>query len=143
MAIFEKSFIKTVKAEGGYVNDPNDAGGETYMGVTRKYHPNLTMWTKIDNYKKSLNKKELNKILKEDEQVQKDVRSVYLNSYWKPLRLNEVNSQLMANQFFDNAINCGVTSTIKLMQKIKFMKITGKMSNELIKKYGKAIRRKS
>lgn len=142
MATFEKSFIKTVKAEGGYVNDPNDAGGETYMGVTRKYHPNLTMWNKIDKYKKFLNKKELNKVLKEDEQVQKDVRGVYLNSYWKPLRLDEVNSQLMANQFFDNAINCGVTATIKLMQKIKFMKITGKMSNELIKKYGKTIRTK-
>lgn len=143
MATFEKSFIKTVKAEGGYVNDPNDAGGETYMGVTRKYHPNLAMWTKIDNYKKSLDKKELNKVLKEDKQVQQDIRNVYLNNYWKPLRLDEVNSQLMANQFFDNAINCGVTATIKLMQKIKFMKITGKMSNELIKKYGRAIRGKS
>lgn len=143
MATFEKSFTKTVKAEGGYVNDPNDAGGETYMGVTRKYHPNLAMWNKIDKYKKSLSKKELNKVLKEDEQVQKDVRSVYWNSYWKPLRLDEVNSQLIANQFFDNAINCGVTATIKLMQKIKLMKVTGKMSNELIKKYGKAIRRKS
>ena len=33
MASFTKAFAKTVAAEGGYVNNPNDKGGETYMGM--------------------------------------------------------------------------------------------------------------
>lgn len=28
-------------AEGGYINDPDDPGGETKYGISKKYHPNL------------------------------------------------------------------------------------------------------
>ena len=135
MALFEKAFEKTIKAEGGYVNNPNDKGGETYMGVTRKYYGHLSMWEWIDNYKKQFKGKQLNDKLKDCIPVQKDVQSVYLNNYWRPLRLSEVYSQKVANQFFDNAINCGIKATIKLMQRIAGMKETGNMTNTLINKY--------
>ena len=32
---FDASFELVMKSEGGYVNDPNDAGGETNLGVTK------------------------------------------------------------------------------------------------------------
>ena len=31
MANFDIAFRRTISAEGGYVNDPDDKGGETYM----------------------------------------------------------------------------------------------------------------
>lgn len=37
MIDFKKEIIdKIIKAEGGYVNDPSDSGGETNFGITRK-----------------------------------------------------------------------------------------------------------
>jgi type VI secretion system secreted protein VgrG len=36
---FLKAFNTTMTFEGGYANDPDDAGGETYMGISRRYHP--------------------------------------------------------------------------------------------------------
>ncbi len=143
MAIFEKAFAKTIKAEGGYVNNPNDKGGETYMGVTRKNYPNLKLWTIIDDIKKqSTDKKYINNCLKNNIGVKNEVKVIYKHNYWDPLHLDLVNSQRVAEQLFDNAINCGITATIKLMQKAKNMKVTGKMSNELIDKYGKQSRTK-
>ena len=41
MANFKESFDKVILAEGGYVNDPDDAGGETYLGISRVNHPYL------------------------------------------------------------------------------------------------------
>jgi lysozyme family protein len=35
MAEFKTAFEVTMKAEGGYVNDPDDPGGETYKGSAR------------------------------------------------------------------------------------------------------------
>ena len=32
---------KLLKKEGGYVNDPDDKGGQTYRGISRKYNPVL------------------------------------------------------------------------------------------------------
>lgn len=143
MAVFEKAFAKTIKAEGGYVNNPNDRGGETYMGVTRKNYPNLKLWTIIDDIKKqSTDKKYINNCLKNNIGVKSEVKVIYKHNYWDPLYLDLVNSQRVAEQLFDNAINCGVVATIKLMQKAKNMKVTGKMSNELIDKYGKQSRTK-
>ena len=41
MAKFDEEFDKVILAEGGYVNDPDDAGGETYLGISRKNNPCL------------------------------------------------------------------------------------------------------
>jgi len=135
MASFEKAFVKTIKYEGGYVNNPNDKGGETYMGVSRKYHPNLHMWEIIDDLKKQFKGKTLNDMLRNNTVVQNDVKSVYKNGYWIPLDLDSMHSQSVANQFFDNAINCGVKATIKIMQRVAGMKETGRMSKNLVEYY--------
>jgi len=36
MSSFDKAWAKTGMAEGGYVNDPSDSGGETNHGITIK-----------------------------------------------------------------------------------------------------------
>ena len=30
-----------IKHEGGYVNDPNDLGGETKYGITKRFYPDV------------------------------------------------------------------------------------------------------
>jgi len=36
MADFASAFAATMKAEGGYVNDPQDPGGETYNNIEQR-----------------------------------------------------------------------------------------------------------
>ena len=51
MANFNESFNITLGYEGGYSNDPDDAGGETYKGISRRYHPGWKGWALIDELK--------------------------------------------------------------------------------------------
>lgn len=141
MALFEKAFAKTVAAEGGYVNNPNDRGGETYMGITRKNYPKLKMWTTIDKLKNILSKRDLNSKLTKDEDIQKEVKEVYKKNYWTPLKLDLINSQRIANQFFDISVNCGVTAAIKTMQRVAGVKETGRMNTQTIDYYAKRHRK--
>lgn len=64
MANFNEEFKKVILVEGGYVNDPDDAGGETYLGISRRYNPNSKIWNIIDNVKKQYGIKGINNRLK-------------------------------------------------------------------------------
>lgn len=37
--LFYDSLAFTIAREGGYVNDPDDPGGETKWGISKRYHP--------------------------------------------------------------------------------------------------------
>ena len=43
----------TDKNPVGYVNDPQDAGGETVAGISRRYHPQWEGWKFVDEIKKA------------------------------------------------------------------------------------------
>ena len=47
MADFRLAYKKIEAAEGGYVNDPDDKGGETYKGISRKANPDWNGWINI------------------------------------------------------------------------------------------------
>ena len=119
MANFEKAFKLVVEAEGGYVNDKDDKGGETFMGVTRKNHPKLKMWEIIDKYIDMYNSTYgINKFLKNKEDVMKEVRDVYKKEYWDKLMLDDVNYQRVANSLFDDCVNRGIGATLKLIRAV-------------------------
>jgi len=52
MADFNQALQMVLQNEGGYVNDPNDPGGETYKGIARKMNSNWIGWQLIDLQKK-------------------------------------------------------------------------------------------
>src|ERR1700733_3717493 len=84
---------KTLINEGGYVNDLNDAGGETNMGISKKQFPNLDI-----------------KNLTQDQAVQ-----IYRDGYWKPL-YSQISDQHIADKLFDIGVLFGVATTVKLLQ---------------------------
>lgn len=49
MANFEIAYNLTAAAEGGYSNNPNDRGGETWRGIARKRHPMWIGWAIVDS----------------------------------------------------------------------------------------------
>lgn len=120
MADFNKAFNKVVFNEGGYVNDKDDAGGETYMGISRVHNPNSLIWPIIDEITSKFKKvSDINKELKKNEELTVLVKALYKSDYWNPFNLNKEKSQKLANQIFDNAVNRGVSATKKLIQRIK------------------------
>lgn len=137
MANFHNAFIKVIKAEGGYVNDPDDKGGETYLGISRRNHPDSSMWAVIDDTKKrnpGISNKNLTTILKQNPRLDATAKLIYKTKYWDVLKLDDVYSQKIAEQMFDMAVNAGVSTAIKLAQRILDMKDHGKYTNELHKR---------
>ena len=138
MANFTKSFNKIIVAEGGYINDPDDKGGETYLGISRKAHPNSLIWKDIDEYKKKYSVKDLTKKLKSNKKLTKMIGELYKNDYWDIFDLDTVPNQKLAHQIFDDAVNRGVKSATKLIQQLVGMTVTGKINDALLynlKKY--------
>lgn len=136
MANYNIAYNKVIKVEGGYANDPDDAGGETYMGISRKFNPNAKFWKVIDEIKsknKNITNKEMNAILKKNNSIIGEIKNIYKNKYWDKLYLDNLNSQKIAEELFDTAVNMGVSVAIKILQNSLRVKTDGKMSNDLIK----------
>ena len=113
MADFNRAYENTMGHEGGYVNDPDDIGGETYKGISRKYNPQWEGWSKIDYYK---DMSEFPKMLKYSDKLQDLVKSFYKEIYWDVNRLDEIKNQNIANEIFDTGVNMGVKRAAKFLQ---------------------------
>ncbi|MCI5141826.1 MAG: hypothetical protein D3909_08900 [Candidatus Electrothrix sp. ATG1] len=113
MADFTPSFIHTINAEGGYVHDPDDPGGETYKGVARSRNPGWSGWSNIDRLKK---KKNFPKNLDADSDLQEKVKALYKSNYWDKVKGDEINDQDIAESIYDFAVNAGPRTSAKLAQ---------------------------
>ena len=106
MADFRKALEHVLSNEGGYVNDPDDPGGETYKGIARKMNPQWKGWPLID-------KRDFTNPLLADL-----VASFYRDNYWEPIRGDRITSQLVAMSIFDFAVNAGVKTSVILAQAV-------------------------
>jgi len=102
MASLKKALKKTLRYEGEYSNDPDDLGGETYYGISRKYNLNWNGWKAIDALEKP---------------HPDDVYDFYRDRYWNQIRGDELSSQLVADNIFDFAVNAGVFKSVLLAQR--------------------------
>lgn len=104
MADFNLSYTLTMGNEGGYANNPNDRGGETWKGIARKMHPEWGGWNIVD-HQKSMPGFPQN--LRSVSALESFVRAFYKEQFWNKLSLDSVNEQSIANELFDTAVNCG------------------------------------
>lgn len=132
MATFNDAFKKLTIAEGGYVNDSDDSGGETYRGVSRRYNPTWKGWDIVDNYKKRHRGVSLNNKLNADNELQKLVADLYKTNYWDIFELDDVPSQAVAYQMFDTCVNCGQYAAIKIAESCLNRPITGRWTLSLL-----------
>lgn len=128
MANFIIALKKTLKNEGGYTNDPDDAGGETYKGISRKNHPTWTGWVSIDQIKKA-HPKGFKTILEHTPELQDKVKDFYKRRFWDELCLDTCGNQELANQAFDMAVNAGIKAGVKILQKVIGVPADGILGN--------------
>lgn len=89
MSDFEKYLAETLKMEGGYVNDPDDRGGETFRGVA--YVPNKgdpvveQIFAKIAAAKKAghTTAKAIDAHFRGDREMAALVADFYRKNYWE------------------------------------------------------------
>lgn len=88
--------------EGGYANNKNDKGGETYRGVT------IATWTAY------CKRKSINAPLKKMSQAQWE--EIMTSGYWDAVHASDLRSQSVANQVADFAVNAGVNRAAVTLQ---------------------------
>ena len=91
---FYKEIKKVVEREGGYVNDPDDPGGETKYGISKKAYPKVGI-----------------KHLTLDDAVE-----IYKNDYWIPAKVEQLPDRLQG-QYFDMVVNQGKVKSARILQR--------------------------
>lgn len=87
---FDKAFDFTMKWEGGYVNDPNDPGGETKYGISKRSYPDIDI--------KNLTKDR--------------AKILYRQDYWEALNCHKTPWPINI-VLFDFGVNLGVSRAKK------------------------------
>lgn len=129
MADFKQALAETLKAEGGYVNDPQDRGGETYKGVARKMNPKWAGWVTIDQLRQRSN---FPRNLDADAGLQDQIASFYEGNYWDRVRGDDIGNQDIAESIFDFAVNAGPVTAIKLAQLTVGAGVDGVMGDQTL-----------
>lgn len=91
---FDTVFDRVLGYEGGYVNNPNDPGGETNWGISKRAYPNLII-------------KDL---------TREDAKNIYLRDFWNVIKLDDAKDSV-AFQLFDFAVNSGISTAIRYYQR--------------------------
>jgi lysozyme family protein len=91
---FDDAFEDLIGHEGGYVNDPRDPGGETKYGISKRAYPHVDI-----------------KALTVDQ-----AKVIYRRDYWAPAQCDTLPASV-AFDVFDMAVNSGVTTAIRTLQK--------------------------
>lgn len=116
MALFKIAYDVVKKNEGGYVNNPKDAGGETYKGIARKRHPGWKGWAMVDAAKTAPGGFEFN--LSTNGKLQSLVLDFYKKEFWDVLALDHVKEQSIATELFDTSVNMGTGIAAMFLQQV-------------------------
>jgi len=99
----DKSFGWVLKAEGGYVWDKDDHGGETNLGITIA----------------TFNKAKQNKVITSTTiklLTREDARKIYDAYYWRPSHASEMLFPISLIHF-DCAVNCGIKGATRQVRR--------------------------
>lgn len=101
MADFQLALEKLLDLEGRKLtNDPNDPGGQTYYGISRRAFPRWMGWAIIDSG---------------GEPHIDLVADLYKSAFWEPLRCDEMTYPI-AFKLFSMAVNVGQGDAVKFLQ---------------------------
>ena len=91
---FDDIIEVVLEHEGGYVNDPDDPGGETNFGIAKRSHPDVD----IVNLTKD------------------GAKEIYKKHYWNRNKVENLSEELR-HIYFDMCVNQGKSRAVKIMQR--------------------------
>jgi len=102
-ATFEEAHKLALRFEGGYVNDPDDPGGETNRGVTKAVY---------DKYRTSKNLP----IRSVKDMTNEEDAEIYRENYWLKGKCDKL-SPNTGIAHFDTCVNTGISQASKILQR--------------------------
>ena len=94
--------------------------GLTFFGIYQSAHPALSIWNTINKALKiEPNIKKAGAILMKDSELLNQVNIFYKREFWDKMRLDEVNSQHIANEIFVFGVNVFYKTAIFLWTDLK------------------------
>lgn len=93
--------------------DPDDAGEETYCGVSRKFNPDWRGWSIIDLYRGN---PEFPHCLAHLPDLQLAVKEIFKEKYWDTFHGDRIPHQGLANNLYDIAVNIEQATAIIWLQ---------------------------
>jgi lysozyme family protein len=130
MADFLKAILKVEKDEGGYTDNPKDAGNYYPQNIktgkligTNKGITPTTYKTAFGHVPSVSEMKALG---------QKGSRAILKQLYWDKIMGDKIKSQEFAELMFDSAVNQGVPTAIKAIQTITGHPTTGTMNADTL-----------
>ena len=101
MAGFNDAFDRLILKEGGYSDDPRDAGGKTKYGITEAV-------ARANGYAGGM-----------ADLTADNARSIYRTQYWNTLQLDKVSAMAagIAEEMFDTGVNTGIGTSGKFLQR--------------------------
>ncbi len=130
MASYKIAYSISRRNEGGY--NPGDSGGETYKGVSRKANPNWAGWKIIYAYKKA-NGPIAKGAYINNTQLDQLVINLFKSNYWDMMRLDEVDSQNIANIMFDFSLTSNWDRSAIDAQKAAGLTADGKIGTDSLR----------
>ena len=100
---FDTCLAFTLRAEGGYVDDPADPGGVTNMGIT------------LATFRQWSDDAELGPAQVQD-MTERTARAIYRSLYWNPLRADALPAGVDLS-VFDMGVNAGIWGSARLLQR--------------------------
>jgi len=130
---FERAYERTMRNEGFYSDHKLDKGGETYRGISRRFHPAWKGWEIVDTYQ---DKSQLEK----NKELEELVKKFYLITFFNANRLQYIDCELIACKLFDLAVNAGNEVAGKLFQRAmnflgKNLVVDGEIGQKTIQAY--------
>lgn len=95
---FDKAFERLIGHEGGYVNHPNDPGGETNWGITLRT-------ARAEGYTGRMR-----------ELTREQAREIYRSAYWDRAKADQYDGAI-GFQLFDAAVNHGIGNAVRFLQR--------------------------
>lgn len=113
--VLNDALKRTLGDEGGYSNHPDDRGGETYRGISRKAWPDWEGWRVIDVSEVStMPQKKADEFLASIPWLDGHVEDFYRANFW-PAWMDKLPPAL-AIETFDAAVNHGTSRAARMLQ---------------------------
>lgn len=91
---FDQAFDRLIGNEGGYCNNPQDPGGETNWGISKRSYASVDI----------------------AHLTRDDAKAIYRRDFWQRGRMDDLPPAL-AFQAFDAAVNHGIEVAVRLVQR--------------------------
>lgn len=105
--MFEKCIDVILQNEGGYVWNKFDPGGETNMGIAKRFYPDVDI--------KNLTKE--------------NAIRIYFADYWLPMNLSLLENENLILHVFDMGVNAGIVMGVRILQRLVKVEDDGILGN--------------